>query len=175
MMLVSYAAKATSKWPKKLVYIHSVMHDQPTLDENGKSDIILFYNMTKRDVDAFDQMCVTCTCRRKTQRWPLSLFYGLFDAPGINSWYIHSANIQAAAQQPLHRRAFLMHLAMDLIHPETPVNQKPVSRSCSFYHKDLVAPLDKNAQDMRNVHLLLNSSKKGEALQEVPREDNQED
>jgi len=56
MTLVTYASK-TSNTHKKLVYPVSSMHDQPVMSDNGKPEIITFYNATKANVNTFDQMC----------------------------------------------------------------------------------------------------------------------
>ncbi|KAK4322816.1 hypothetical protein Pmani_006481 [Petrolisthes manimaculis] len=47
---VSYC-KDTSKTKKKLMYLMSTMHTRPTIMENGKLEIMSFYNETKGGVD----------------------------------------------------------------------------------------------------------------------------
>ena len=52
MTMVTYAKKTTST--KKLVLLMSSQHDQPTLADNGKPEIIMDYNANKGGVDTFD-------------------------------------------------------------------------------------------------------------------------
>ncbi|KAK4315669.1 hypothetical protein Pmani_013118 [Petrolisthes manimaculis] len=117
MTLVSYAPLTKKGKSSKLVHLLSTMQSTPTLGDHGKPEVVLFYNSTKGGVDAFDQMCATYSCSRKTQRWPLCIFYGMLNAGGINSWIVHSANCTSAGRPPLRRRTFLMELAMELIRP----------------------------------------------------------
>ncbi|XP_066984294.1 uncharacterized protein [Macrobrachium rosenbergii] len=91
------------------------MHSQPTLDDQRKPEVILYYNKTTGGFDAFDHMCATYSCSRKTQRWPLHLLWAaqLYR----HQCLIHSANIQSSDQHPLRRQTFLSELAMALICP----------------------------------------------------------
>ena len=80
--LVSYVPK-----PKKAVILISSEHHSTEVSETDdkKPEIILFYNRTKGSVDAFDQMTEKYTCRRKSNRWPFTLFMFMLDSAAINS------------------------------------------------------------------------------------------
>ena len=114
MTLVSYC-KDTSRTKKKLVYLLSSMHRQPTIMPNGKPEIICFYNETKGGVDAFDQMCATYSVSRKTSRWPMAIFYGMINSGVINSWIIYKENQQTIGSKPIERRYYMQQLAEALI------------------------------------------------------------
>ncbi|XP_068203998.1 piggyBac transposable element-derived protein 4-like [Palaemon carinicauda] len=112
--LVSYC-KDTSRTKKKLVYLLSSMHTQPTIMPNGKPEIICFYNETKGGVDAFDQMCAIYSVSRKTSRWPMSIFYGMINSCVINSWIIYKENQQTIGSKPIERRFYMQNMAEALI------------------------------------------------------------
>ncbi|XP_068201560.1 piggyBac transposable element-derived protein 4-like [Palaemon carinicauda] len=114
MTLVSYC-KDTSRTKKKLVYLLSSMHTQPTIMPNGKPEIICFYNETKGGVDAFDQMCAIYSVSRKTSRWPMSIFYGMINSCVINSWIIYKENQQTIGSKPIERRFYMQNMAEALI------------------------------------------------------------
>ena len=116
MTLVSYA-KASTKTPKKLVLLTSTMHTQPVLVGNGKPEIIDFYNRTKGGVDCFDMMCALYSCGRRTKRWPMCVFYGMLNSMSINSWVIHSENLERTHAKRMERRKYIKELAMSLIRP----------------------------------------------------------
>jgi len=84
LVAVSFKAK-----PDKLVTLISSLHDDNTIDEtNKKPNIIMNYNETKGGVDSFDQMCQTMNAGRKTQRWPLCIFYNMINIASINACYL---------------------------------------------------------------------------------------
>lgn len=116
MTLVTYA-KDKKKAPKKLVLLVSSQHDQPTLADNGRPEIIMDYNANKGGVDTFDQMCAYSSCGRMTKRWPLAVFFGMINAAGINSYVIHNAENVKAGKKKISRRTFLTTLAHELIKP----------------------------------------------------------
>jgi len=80
--LVSYVPK-----PKKAVILISSEHHSTEFIENDvkKPEIIHFYNRTKGSVDAFDQMTEKYTSRRKSNRWPYTVFMFMLDSAAINS------------------------------------------------------------------------------------------
>lgn len=93
------------------------MHSSPSLGQNGKPEIVEFYNETKGGVDAFDQMSAIYSCGRSTNRWPMCVFYGMVNTAAINSWVIHSENISASGGAPLNRRKFMQEVAKAFIKP----------------------------------------------------------
>lgn len=94
----------------KSVVLLSTMHSDKKIDENnGKPDIINFYNMTKGGVDTFDQLVHTYSVSRKTRRWPLRYFYGMLDQAGINAMILYTAG-----KERCKRRTFLFELGVQL-------------------------------------------------------------
>ena len=68
------------------------MHNDKNLCDNGKPEVIEFYNKTKCGVDTFDQMCSTYSCGRKTRRWPMCVFLTMVDTSALNAYIILSMN-----------------------------------------------------------------------------------
>lgn len=103
--------------PQKLlrswVLLTSTMHTRPDLLENGKPEID-FYNKTKGGVDCFDMMSALFSCRR-TKRWPMCVFYGILNSVSINSWIVHSENLERAHEKRMECRKYVKELAMSLI------------------------------------------------------------
>ena len=95
----------------KRIQILSTVHHNPTVIENKKSHIHMFYNATKGGVDTFDQICSALACSRKTRRWPVCVFYGILNIAVNNSFYI----LQNLPGNKLYnRKEFSMALAMEL-------------------------------------------------------------
>ena len=95
----------------KRIQIISTVHHNPTVIEQTKSHIHMFYNATKGGVDSFDQICSSMTCSRKTRRWPVCIFYGLLNIVTNNSFYIHQ---NLPGHKLYNRRQYAMDLAMEL-------------------------------------------------------------
>ncbi|UYV83181.1 hypothetical protein LAZ67_23000083 [Cordylochernes scorpioides] len=109
--LVSYVPKKS-----KAVLLLSTMHSNPTIDEESgfqlKPEIVTFYNLTKGGVDMVNQMCGTYSVSRRTNRWPLCLFFDLLNVAGINSEIIFkSLNINSPR---VPRRIFLKNISLQL-------------------------------------------------------------
>lgn len=64
--------------------------------------------MKQRVFDTIDKMC-NMSCSRKTQRWPLCIFYVSF----INA-YIYYKNNLKRGKKPLRRKKFMKQLTKDL-------------------------------------------------------------
>ncbi len=109
--LVSYVPKAN----KAVVLISSEHHNNSVnQSNNSKPDIILFYNQTKGSVDAFDQKTEKYTCRRKTNRWPFTVFMYMLDSAAINSVVLFNLKYPDVTGQRL-RRKLLEELSCNLI------------------------------------------------------------
>ena len=81
--LVSYVPKKS-----KCVVLLSTMHHDNTIDENSekkKPEIIQFYNETKGGVDTVDEMSTLYSTARKTNRWPMVVFYCVLNVAAINA------------------------------------------------------------------------------------------
>ena len=83
----------TPKKNKKVVFLSS-MHQTKQSDGNTE-EINMYYNKTKGGVDSHDQKCSLFTTARRTNRWPMRLFYGILDCSIANAFVIMSANVPA--------------------------------------------------------------------------------
>jgi hypothetical protein len=89
------------------------MHDTDTVDENrGKPVEIVDYNCTKVGVDTVDLMCSRITTSRKTQRWPMNIFFCLLDISGINSFRIFHMN---RPRDKSIRRTYLYEVSLEMM------------------------------------------------------------
>lgn len=111
--LVSYVTKKG-----KCVILLSTMHNDDAIDkETGdakKPEIITFYNQTKGAVDVVDEMAANYSTARKTNRWPLVIFYSILNVASINSRIVLLSN----KNPPIlyrNRRRFIKDLALSLI------------------------------------------------------------
>ena len=104
--------------PKKrkniIVLLLSTLHSDESLCDNGKPEIIDFYNQNKTGVDRLDQLCGNYTCGRATRRWPLCLFYCIFDFAGVDSHIVLSHYFPDDLRSK-NRKEFIKSLGMDLI------------------------------------------------------------
>ena len=64
---------------KRVVFLSTMHSGKKTDKDTGKEDINVFYNKEKGGVDSHDQMCSLYTTARKTNRWPMRLFYGMIE------------------------------------------------------------------------------------------------
>ena len=77
--MVSYAPSRG-----KVVVLLSRMHHTATTEgEEDKSETILHYNKTKSCVDSMDCLVMIFSCRSKSNRWPMVLFYNMLDVAGV--------------------------------------------------------------------------------------------
>lgn len=111
--LVSYKPK-----PSKIVYLLSSGDDESMLNSiTGEPEIVMCYNQTKGGVDAFDQMCSSMSCSRKTNRWPMNMFYGILNMAFVNSYVIYCHNMLSKHDKPLNRREYMKKLSTQLTIP----------------------------------------------------------
>lgn len=90
------------------------MHHSPTIDpQKQKPEMITFYN-SKGSVDTLDQKCAIYSTSRRTQRWPMAVFYRMLDVSAANAYIISSMN---QSQRKVPRLNFMKQLAEDLIAP----------------------------------------------------------
>ncbi|KAJ4431068.1 hypothetical protein ANN_19661 [Periplaneta americana] len=93
------------------------MHQGASVSESGLPEIIEFYNSTKGGVDMFDQMCSTYSCNRKTQRWPLCVFYGIINSSCLNAYVILRHNMTTVGAHVQPREMFLLSLGEAMMTP----------------------------------------------------------
>jgi len=103
-MIVSYCPKKNN--------LLSTLHSEPkvnTSNEQRKPEVILTYNETKAGVDTMDQMTRTYSCKRKTRRWPLVVFYNIVDIHSFIS--IQPLGRFSRNQSPVRRLVWPWHAA----------------------------------------------------------------
>ena len=105
------------KKKKKNDLLLSSMHHQPTLEENGKPEIVMYCSNTKGGMDSLDQMCSLYSCSRKTRRWPLCVLYEMLNIVAVNSYVIYSSNMRRNRWSIISRNNFLEELTFLFIRP----------------------------------------------------------
>jgi len=105
--------------PKKgrAVLVLSTQHHNSAIEgEDRKPEVVLYYNQKKSGVDNMDHLCSVFTCRRKTNRWPMTLFFNVIDVAGIAALVIWlSLNPEWKTTNPRgRRREFLQELSHTL-------------------------------------------------------------
>src|ERR1700733_4582254 len=73
---------------KAVTLLSTAHHDNLISSEcHKKPEVIPTYNCTKGAVDTLDKMCrqYTCTVKRSTRRWLLTLFFTLLDITAHNA------------------------------------------------------------------------------------------
>lgn len=111
LTLVSYIPKKG----KVVTMLSTMHHDSITEGEDRKPQIILHYNSCKGGVDTMDKMATTYTCRRKTNRWPMALFFNMLDIGAIAAFIIwFSCQPTNETKKTRLRRSFLYRLGRQL-------------------------------------------------------------
>lgn len=112
--LVSYVPKKNSA-----VILLSTEHNDDKIsgeETDYKPDIILHYNKTKGAVDTTDKLAKEFTTQRKTNRWPMAIFFHLLDIGGINAYKLWILKNPEWKRNRLdRRRLFLLDLGQSLI------------------------------------------------------------
>ena len=70
------------------VLLLSTLHNQAS-DDQGKPEIVTYYNQTKAGVDVTNQVIRFYSCKRGTRRWPLCLLYNCLDIAAFNSYILY--------------------------------------------------------------------------------------
>ena len=116
LTLCSYVPKV-----RKVVTVLSTQHHDMSVSNSPekKPSMIISYNETKGAVDSLDQRIERFTCRRRTPRWTLNLFFYLLDVGAANSVVMTGlANPSILASDPHRfRRKQLEKLSMELTKP----------------------------------------------------------
>ena len=113
-----------------------------TGEDTGKEEINVFYNQEESGVDSHDQMFSLYTTARKTNLWPVRLFYGMIDSAALNAFVIFTENLSIFGEYKKDKwQNFLKELAVAMIIPhasqrlkvqQTPQDVKQVNRSCGI-------------------------------------------
>lgn len=112
--LVSYVPKKN----RSVILLSSQHTDDKVGGENEgyKPEIILSYNKTKGAVDVGDQLAQQYSTQRKTNRWPMAIFYHMLDIAAINAFKVWMfANPDYERNDKDVRRKFLLQLGKDLV------------------------------------------------------------
>ena len=101
---------------KAVLALSTMHHDETTEGEKQKPSIILHYNAKKSGVANMDHLATLLSCKRKSNRWPMVLFYNLLDVAGVAGFVIWmSLNPEwAANDRKGRRRKYLKQLAYGL-------------------------------------------------------------
>ncbi|GAU95184.1 hypothetical protein RvY_06848 [Ramazzottius varieornatus] len=108
------------------------MHLDADIDESSKEEkpeIVMEYNRTKAGVDTLDQLTGNYSCRRKTSRWPMALFYDILDISALDAYIIWcEINPGWNSTLPTKRRMFLQDVSKKMMQRQllrrstTPIN-----------------------------------------------------
>ena len=86
---------------------------------SGKPNIILHYNDTKGGTDTFDQLCHAYSVTRRTNRWPMRIFFGMLDQAAVNSrilWKLKVGNARESTSAIIVLKKLIAHLAFPMLH-----------------------------------------------------------
>lgn len=114
--LVSYVPKKG-----KNVVLMSTLHRDGRIcgQEHQKPEIIMDYNATKGGVDNLDKLVTGYSCKRRTLRWPLVIFFNILDISAYNAFVIWMAlNPDWNRGKLQRRRLFLEELGKALVRPQ---------------------------------------------------------
>lgn len=98
----------------------STLHHDSTISDrhDKKPHMVLDYNATKAGVDTLDQLVSTYTSKRKTNRWPMIIFYNMLDISAYNAFVLWtSINPDWNKNKLTKRRLFLEELGKSLVAP----------------------------------------------------------
>ncbi|XP_071316266.1 piggyBac transposable element-derived protein 4-like [Trachinotus anak] len=114
--LVSYVPKKG-----KNVVLMSTLHGDGRIcdQEHHKPEIIMDYNATKGGVDNMDKLVTAYSCKRRTLRWPLVIFFDMLDISAYNAFVIRMAlNPEWNRGKLQKRHLFLEDLGKALVRPQ---------------------------------------------------------
>ena len=165
----------TPKKNKKVVFLSS-MHQTKQSDGNTE-EINVYCNKTKGGVDSHDQKCSLFTTARRTNRWPMRLFYGILDCSIVNAFVIMSANVPAFAANKRDKRTYFMKsVARSLIEPyakqrlygiQTPKQVRQIIESCGIKREGYAA----EERDINSAEIPTQTGLKARCVQ-CPRKSN---
>ena len=150
MSTISHCCQLLQKKRNKKVAFLSTMHATTSQDtDTRKKEINVFYNHEKGGVDSHDQMCSLYTTARKTNRWPMKVFYGIVDSSALNAFVIFTHNVPGFGGNRKEKRLkFLKELFVllivpqakrRLVTPQPPQVVKQIICSCGILPEELPA------------------------------------
>ncbi|GAU99785.1 hypothetical protein RvY_10737-1 [Ramazzottius varieornatus] len=96
------------------------------------------YNRTKAGVDTLDQLTGNYSCRRKTSRWPMALFYDILDISALDAYIIWcEINPGWNSTLPTKRRMFLQDVSKKMMQRQ--LLRRSTTPSISFSMKKFVS------------------------------------
>lgn len=108
IVLVSYIPKRG----KNVLMLSSSHSGNGVVPEmNNKPQLIMDYNMGKGAVDQLDENIAEFTCKRKTVRWPLLVWYNMLDVSAYNGYLLCKFDNNA-----VERRKYLKDLTYQLVY-----------------------------------------------------------
>nr|XP_047144454.1 uncharacterized protein LOC124817833 [Hydra vulgaris] len=114
MQLASYIPKTN-----KVVIMLSTPHTSTEVSEemHRKPFSILQYNNTKFGINTGDQLAHACTSRRKSLRWPITMFSHLLDLATINASILFLFNKPhwEGDHSGSKRRQFLLKMSLEMM------------------------------------------------------------
>lgn len=150
LTLISYAGKKR----KATILISSMHHNREDDPEKRKPSIVSFYNQTKGGVDSLDEKCAKSSCRRRTQRWPMSVFFRILDISCCNAYILH----QSYKDNTLitEKTIFLKQLARELVEPHMRRREANprIPRELKFCIRRVLGIEDKTILDPAPEHIL---------------------
>lgn len=112
--LVSY----TTNTAKNVLLLSTAHASEEVNPLTSKPIVIHDYNKHKGGVDTFDKMIHGYTCKRKTNRWPMALFYNIVDVAALAAYRLfESCHPLWNMNKSEKRKIFLKQLAFDLAEP----------------------------------------------------------
>jgi len=94
-------------------------HDDKIEGEDNKPHIILHDNECKSGVDNMNKLVGTFSCKRKTNRWPMAVFFNMIDVARVAALliWLYNPGVNSARS----RRKFLMTLGEKLATEHIPM------------------------------------------------------
>ncbi|XP_023214738.1 uncharacterized protein LOC111617685 [Centruroides sculpturatus] len=167
--LVSYVPKK-----RKVVLLLSTMHQSnaidPEIGDKKKTEAITFYNATKSGVDTVNEMSGSYSVARKSQRWPLTVFYNMLNIAAINTLIIVARNKNRKCH-PIIRRKFLKELALGLVKPYIKCRFKPPNLNIKL-KSDILELIKEPDDNPENTEKNIESSNKRKRCGKCPRTGN---
>ena len=101
----------------KFVGVLSTIHNKLHVVEKTKTEAHMFYNAGKGGTDAFDQHCAVTSCKRKTRRWSLAMFYQTLNIAMNNAFILYSESLVERDRKYDKKADYLHEIAYRMSRP----------------------------------------------------------
>lgn len=100
----------------KNVLLLSTAHATEEIDSKSKKPVVILdYNAHKGGVDTFDKMLRGFSCKRKSNRWPMVIFYNMVDVAAFSAFRLYElCHPNWNKNKSEKRKIFIKELAFDL-------------------------------------------------------------